>query len=135
MLTHSPPDTPQPMRPNGYVRHPCIWGQIPILTLCSCCWPTPAHQLSRPSAARGDGRISQAHPLRMADYLQHILEAIGNIQDYTADMDLAAFFGRPQDLRRCDSQPGSDWRGLQQRGQKPPRLCAETCPCAMGLCL
>lgn len=27
--------------------------------------------------------MSRAHPLRVADYLQHILEAIGNIQDYT----------------------------------------------------
>ncbi|MEQ1601754.1 MAG: HepT-like ribonuclease domain-containing protein, partial [Methylophilaceae bacterium] len=30
-------------------------------------------------AARGLGRMSRAHPLRVADYLQHILEAIGNI--------------------------------------------------------
>lgn len=35
--------------------------------------------------------MSRAHPLRVADYLQHILEAIGHIQDYTTDMDLAAF--------------------------------------------
>jgi uncharacterized protein with HEPN domain len=35
--------------------------------------------------------MSRAHPLRVADYLWHILEAIGNIQDYTVDMDLAAF--------------------------------------------
>ena len=35
--------------------------------------------------------MSRAHPLRVADYLQHILEAIGNIQDYTAGMDVAAF--------------------------------------------
>lgn len=27
--------------------------------------------------------MSRAHPLRVADYLQHILEAIGNIQDHT----------------------------------------------------
>lgn len=35
--------------------------------------------------------MSRAHPLRVADYLRHILEAIGNIQDYTVGMDLAAF--------------------------------------------
>lgn len=35
--------------------------------------------------------MSRADTLRVADYLQHILEAIGNIQDYTAGMDLAAF--------------------------------------------
>ena len=29
--------------------------------------------------------MSRANPLRIADYLQHILEAIDNIQDYTAD--------------------------------------------------
>lgn len=35
--------------------------------------------------------MSRANPLRIADYLQHILEAIDNIQDYTAGMDLDAF--------------------------------------------
>lgn len=35
--------------------------------------------------------MSRASPLRVADYLQHILEAIDNIQDYTEGMDLAAF--------------------------------------------
>jgi uncharacterized protein with HEPN domain len=35
--------------------------------------------------------MSRADPLRVADYLQHILEAIANIQDYTAGMDLDAF--------------------------------------------
>lgn len=35
--------------------------------------------------------MSRADPLRIADYLQHILEAIDNIRDYTAGMDLAAF--------------------------------------------
>lgn len=35
--------------------------------------------------------MSHANPLRIADYLQHILEAIDNIQDYTAGMDLDAF--------------------------------------------
>lgn len=35
--------------------------------------------------------MSRAHPLRVADYLQHILEAIGNIQEYTKGMNLAGF--------------------------------------------
>ncbi len=35
--------------------------------------------------------MSRADPLRVADYLRHILEGIGNIQDYTAGMDQAAF--------------------------------------------
>jgi uncharacterized protein with HEPN domain len=35
--------------------------------------------------------MSRADPLRIADYLQHILEAIDNIRDYTAGMDLDAF--------------------------------------------
>jgi uncharacterized protein with HEPN domain len=35
--------------------------------------------------------MSRADPLRIADYLQHILEAIDNIQDYTVGMDLDGF--------------------------------------------
>jgi uncharacterized protein with HEPN domain len=35
--------------------------------------------------------MSRAHPLRIADYLQHMLQAIDNILAYTAGMDLAAF--------------------------------------------
>lgn len=35
--------------------------------------------------------MSRADPLRIADYLQHILEAIDNIQDYTVGMNLDAF--------------------------------------------
>lgn len=35
--------------------------------------------------------MSRAESLRVADYLQHILEAIDNIQDYTVGMDLDAF--------------------------------------------
>ena len=44
--------------------------------------------------------MSRAHPLRVADYLRHILEAIGNIQDYTAGMDLVAFLA---DRKTCDA--------------------------------
>ena len=35
--------------------------------------------------------MSRADPLRIADYLRHIVEAIDNIQAYTADSDLAGF--------------------------------------------
>ena len=44
--------------------------------------------------------MSRAHPLRVADYLQHILQAIGNVQDYTAGMDLTAFMA---DRKTCDT--------------------------------
>ncbi len=37
--------------------------------------------------------MSRAQALRIADYLQHVLEAIANIQDYTTGMDLDAFMG------------------------------------------
>ena len=35
--------------------------------------------------------MSRADQLRIADYLQHIIEAIDNIQEYTAGMELAAY--------------------------------------------
>ena len=35
--------------------------------------------------------MSRADPLRIADYLRHIVEAIGNIQAYTAGAGLAEF--------------------------------------------
>jgi uncharacterized protein with HEPN domain len=35
--------------------------------------------------------MSRSHPLRVADYLQHVLEAISRIQDYTAGMRLEGF--------------------------------------------
>ena len=35
--------------------------------------------------------MSRADPQRLADYLRHILQAIDNIRNYTAGMDLAAF--------------------------------------------
>ncbi|MDB5843235.1 MAG: hypothetical protein JWP79_545 [Polaromonas sp.] len=35
--------------------------------------------------------MSRAGPQRLGDYLRHILEAIDNIQSYTAGMDLSAF--------------------------------------------
>jgi uncharacterized protein with HEPN domain len=35
--------------------------------------------------------MSRADPLRVGDYLRHILEAIDNIQTYTMGMDLSAF--------------------------------------------
>lgn len=35
--------------------------------------------------------MSRSHPQRVADYLQHILEAISHIQDYTAGMSVDGF--------------------------------------------
>ena len=35
--------------------------------------------------------MSRADPLRIADYLQRVIEAIDSIQEYTASMDLAAY--------------------------------------------
>lgn len=35
--------------------------------------------------------MSRANPLRVADYLGHIVEAIDSVQTYTAAMDLASF--------------------------------------------
>lgn len=35
--------------------------------------------------------MSRSKALRVADYLQHILEAINNIQDYITGLDLQAF--------------------------------------------
>lgn len=35
--------------------------------------------------------MSRAKPQRVADYLQHMSQAIGNIQSYTAGMDLESF--------------------------------------------
>lgn len=35
--------------------------------------------------------MSRADPLRIADYLRHMLEAIDHIQDYTSGMNLATF--------------------------------------------
>ena len=35
--------------------------------------------------------MRRADPLRIRDYLQHILDAIDNIQAYTAGMEQAAF--------------------------------------------
>lgn len=44
--------------------------------------------------------MSRAHPLRVADYLVHILEAVGNIQDYTASMTMGDFMA---DRKTCDA--------------------------------
>jgi uncharacterized protein with HEPN domain len=35
--------------------------------------------------------MSRSHPLRVADYLQHILEALSHIQDYTVGMNVDGF--------------------------------------------
>jgi uncharacterized protein with HEPN domain len=44
--------------------------------------------------------MSRAHPLRVADYLRHILDAIANIQDYTAGATLSSFLA---DRKTCDA--------------------------------
>lgn len=44
--------------------------------------------------------MKRAHPLRVMDYLQHILQAIDHVQEYTAGMDLAAFMA---DNKTCDA--------------------------------
>lgn len=54
--------------------------------------------------------MSRAHPLRVADYLRHILEAIGNIQDYTAGMDLGAFLANRAE--RSASAQGANYSTL-----------------------
>lgn len=44
--------------------------------------------------------MSRTHPLRVTDYWQHILQAIGNSQEYTAGMNLATFMA---DRKTCDA--------------------------------
>ena len=44
--------------------------------------------------------MSRRTPQRCTDYLRHVLEAIDNIQDYTAGMDLATFIA---DRKTCDA--------------------------------
>ena len=44
--------------------------------------------------------MSRTSPMRREDYLRHIVEAVENIQNYTAGMDLAAFAA---DRKTCDA--------------------------------
>ena len=44
--------------------------------------------------------MSRAAPSRLADYLGHIVEAIDNINEYTAGMDSAAYLA---DKKTCDA--------------------------------
>ncbi len=44
--------------------------------------------------------MSRADPLRIEDYLQHILDAISRIQEYTSGMDRAMFMA---DRKTCDA--------------------------------
>ena len=44
--------------------------------------------------------MSRAHPLRVADYLGHIADAIGRIQEYTVSMTLESFMA---DQKTCDA--------------------------------
>lgn len=44
--------------------------------------------------------MTRTSAMRCADYLRHIVEAVENIQNYTAGMDLAAFVA---DRKTCDA--------------------------------
>jgi uncharacterized protein with HEPN domain len=44
--------------------------------------------------------MSRVNPLRLEDYLRHIVDAVGNIQSYTHGMDLPAFAA---DRKTCDA--------------------------------
>lgn len=44
--------------------------------------------------------MSRTDPLRIEDYLTHILEAIARIQEYTSGMDRAMFMS---DRKTCDA--------------------------------
>ena len=77
--------------------------------------------------------MSRADALRVADYLQHVLEAIGNIQDYTAGMDLEAFM---EDRKTRDAVI----RNLEVIGEacndgdeEPPGFCFPACISALEL--
>ena len=52
---------------------------------------TPNGLPARAGFARRPAGMSRADPLRIADYLQHVIEAINSIQEYTAGMELAAY--------------------------------------------
>ena len=79
--------------------------------------------------------MSRADPLRLANYLRHIPDAIDNIRTYTTGMDLAAF--------RVDRKTqDAVIRNLEVIGEachniakKPPRFCVIACLGALGLCL
>ena len=48
--------------------------------------------------------MSQSDPIRVDDYLGHIIEAIDNISEYTEDMDLVAYgtlFKPPPAAQHC----------------------------------
>ena len=50
---------------------------------------------------------------RLLDYLEHILQAIGRIQDYTEDLDEVAFL-KEEITGRRNPQPRGDRRGKPQ---------------------
>ena len=58
--------------------------------------------------------MNRAHPLRIADYLRHILDAIDNIQTYTAGFDLVGFMA---DRKSQDA----DKRHLESSGSGPQK--------------
>ena len=57
--------------------------------------------------------MSRADPQRLGDYLRHILEAIDNIQSYTAGMDLSAFMADRKNSGHGHPKSGNHWRGMQ----------------------
>ena len=52
--------------------------------------------------------MSRAGPQRLGDYLRHILEAIDNIQSYTAGMNLLAFMAD----RKLRMRSSEIWKSL-----------------------
>lgn len=61
---------------DGHWRHPLRAEKTAGLG-GECPYPQwPACQLSRTDTARRQARMSRAHPLRIADYLQHLLQAL-----------------------------------------------------------
>ena len=75
--------------------------------------------------------MSRAAPLRIADYMRHILEAIDNIQVYTAGTDLTGFMAD----RKTQDAVIRNLKVVQQRCQESPRLCRATRRRAMGFCV
>lgn len=61
--------------------------------------------------------MSRADPLRIADYLRHIVEAIDNIQAYTAGADLAEFLADRKTQDAVIRNLRGHWRSLQYRYQ------------------
>jgi len=77
--------------------------------------------------------LTRNKPLRTADYLGHLAEAINNIQSYTAGMDAAGFKADRKTQDAVIRNLEIIGRGLQQRRQARPGLCAAAPAGALGL--